>query len=114
MLSMEPWAAAKKKFQPKWRSHQLLFGFLAKGHLSQVPRQSRISANNKGDNEIIQGTVQKSPGIYLAANKSLGKPQLGDRQMKSVRSVIASNGAHYLLMRSTVSYSMSRKEFFPN
>ena len=35
LLSMEPWAAAKKSFKVVWQGHQLLSGFLAKGHLPQ-------------------------------------------------------------------------------
>ena len=33
----------KKNFQLVWRCHQLLTGFLAKGHLSRVSRQSLYS-----------------------------------------------------------------------
>ena len=36
-----------------WRCHQLLSGFLAKDHLPRVSRQSRLSTNGKGDNEMI-------------------------------------------------------------
>ena len=43
LLSMEPWAVAKKNFQFVWRCHQLVSGFLAKGHLPRVSRQSRRS-----------------------------------------------------------------------
>ena len=38
-----------------WGCHQLLSEFLAKGHLPRVSRQSRLSANVKGDNELILG-----------------------------------------------------------
>ena len=58
-----------------WRCHQLLSGFLANVYLPRVPRQSRLLANDKGDNEIIPGAVHRSPGIYLAAEKTPGKPQ---------------------------------------
>ena len=34
LLSMEPWAAAKKSFKLVWQCHQLLSGFLAKGHFT--------------------------------------------------------------------------------
>ena len=47
-----------------WRFHQLLSEFLAKDHLPLVLRQSRLSANDKGDNEMIPGIVYRSPGIY--------------------------------------------------
>ena len=72
MLSMEPWVAAKKKVM--WRGYQLLFGFLAKGHLSLASRQSRLSANDKGDNWVILGAVNRSSGIYLMAEQNPGKP----------------------------------------
>ena len=42
LLSMEPWAAAKKQLLV-WRSHQLLCRFLAKGHLPRVSHQSHRS-----------------------------------------------------------------------
>ena len=78
-------AAAKKRIKLVWQSHQLLSGFLTIGHL---PRLSRQSANDNSDNEMIPGAVHRSPGICLTAEK---KPQLGDRLMKFVRPVIASN-----------------------
>ena len=45
----------------------------------QLPRVSRLAANDKGDNEIIPGAVHRSPGIYLIAEENPGEPQLGDR-----------------------------------
>ena len=44
---------------------------------------SVASANDKSDNEVKQGAVHRSPGIYLKAEENPGKPQL---------KVIASNG----------------------
>ena len=66
---MEPWAVAKKSFKLVWRCHQLLSGFLAKVHLLRVSRQSHVSANDKGDNEMIPGAVHISPGIYLTVEE---------------------------------------------
>ena len=66
-LSMEPWAAAKNAL--RWR-HQLLSGFLAKGHLSRV---SRLLANDNGD-EMIIGALHRSPGSYLTAEEKSRKP----------------------------------------
>ena len=43
------------------RCRQLLFGLLAIGHLSRMSRQSRLSANDKGDNEVIPVAVPRSP-----------------------------------------------------
>ena len=65
LLSMESWAAAKRNVQLVWRCHQLLPGFLAKGHLPRVSchsRQSRQFAKDKGD-EMILEAVHRSPGI---------------------------------------------------
>ena len=39
---------------------QFMFGSLANGHLPRVSRQSRLSANDEGDNEMIPGILQKS------------------------------------------------------
>ena len=47
---MEPWATAKKSFKFVWPCHQVLSGSLSKNHLTRV---SRLSANDKGDNEMI-------------------------------------------------------------
>ena len=65
----------------------------------RVPRQSRVSANDKGDNELIL-IMHRSPGILFTAEETPGKPQLGDRLMKAVRLVVASNEIHYLEMKS--------------
>ena len=92
---MERWAATNKSFK-------LLSGFLAKGH---VPRVSRLSAN---DSDTIPGPVHRSPGIYLRAEENPGKPQLGDRLMKTVRTVI-SNGVPYFKEKSVGSH-ISRTE----
>ena len=70
----------QKSFQLVWRCHQLLSEFLAKGHLSRLLRQPRLSANDKGDNEMIPGAVYISPDIYLTPEEDPGKPQLGDRR----------------------------------
>ena len=41
------------------------------------------AANDKGDNEMIPGTVHRYPGICLTDEKNPGKPQLGDRLIKA-------------------------------
>ena len=43
-----------------------------------MSRQSRLSDNDKGDNEIIPGTVRTSSGICLTAEENPGKPQVED------------------------------------
>ena len=40
-------------------------------------------ANDKGDNEMVPGAVNRS-GICLTAEENPGKPQLGDRLMKEL------------------------------
>ena len=94
--------------QPKsvWRCHQLLSVFRANDHLSRVSRQS---ANNKRDNEIIPGDVHRSPWIYPSVEENPWKYQLGDRLLKAVRPVIASNGVPCLQMRLVGSHSTSGK-----
>ena len=50
------------------------------------------AGRDKGENRMIQGAVQRSPGINSTAEKNPGKPQLGDHLMKTVRPEIFSNG----------------------
>ena len=78
MLSMGTWAATKKSFMLVWRYHQLLSWFVAKGHL---PLVSRLSVNDKDDNEILPRVVYRSLGICLKAEENPGKLPLGDRQL---------------------------------
>ena len=47
-----------------------------------MSRQSRVLANDKGNNEIIPRAVQRSTGICLTAEENSGKPQLGDLVFK--------------------------------
>ena len=58
VLSQEPWTVTKRSFRLVWRCHQLLSEFLLKCHLPRVSRESRLSANDKGD-EIIPGAVNR-------------------------------------------------------
>ena len=56
---------------------------------SQTPLAPSVAsvtsvANDKGDNEMILGAVQRSHGIYLTAEENPRKPQLGDRLMKGL------------------------------
>ena len=64
--------------------------------MSQMSSQSRLSANDKGDNEVKPGAVHRSPDIYFAAEENPGKPQPGNRLMNAVQPSIASNGVPYL------------------
>ena len=83
---------AAMSFDLVLRCHQLLSEFLAKGPLPRVSWKSRLLVNDKGDNQMILGTVPRSPGMYLIEEENPGKPQLGDRLMMDVRPVIVSNG----------------------
>ena len=83
---MELLAAAKKKIQLLWGCDQLLSGFLAKGHLPRVSRQSIMI-------RAIPGAVHRSPDIRLTAEENPGNPDEG-----VVRPVIASNAISYLQM----------------
>ena len=94
----------RKRLKLVWRCQQLLSRLLAKG---QLPRVSRLSDNDKDDNKMIPGAVHRSPSIWLRTEEYSGKPQLRDRVMKAVRSVIASNVVHFLQMRSVQSHSTS-------
>ena len=80
---MEPWASSRK-LQASVAVPWDLSGFLANGLL---PRVSRLSTDKDET-----GNVDQSPRIYLTAGENPGKLQLGDRSMKAVLSVIASNG----------------------
>ena len=70
LLSMEPWAAAKKTF-------------IQCGGAPNVASVTSI-ANDKGDNKMILGAVHRSPDICLTAEENPGKPQLGDHLMKGL------------------------------
>ena len=51
--------------------------------METVPK-SRLSANDKGDNEMKQGSVYISPSIYFMAQVNPRKPQLEDCLIKAV------------------------------
>ena len=78
---MEAWAATKKSCKaivavppaPVW-----------------VPRQRPLApsftsvTNDKGDNDMIPGTVHRFSGICLIVEENPGKPQLGNRLLKGL------------------------------
>ena len=101
VLSMEPWAAAKKIFKLAWQCHQVMSRFLTKGHLARVSCQS---ANCKGVNEMIPGPMHGSPGICLTAEEIPKKPQQGDSLMKGLCDQLSPQ------MRSVGSHSTSGRE----
>ena len=87
----------QRSFKLVCRCHQLLSGFLDNDHL---PRVSRQSPNDKGDNEVKPRALHRSPGNCLKAEENHGKPQLGDRLIRDVWPVIASNGVTRLQLKS--------------
>ena len=40
-------------------------------HLSRASRQSSLSSNDKGDNEVKLGATHRSPVIYLTSEENL-------------------------------------------
>ena len=68
LLSVE--SCGKKIFMLLYRCHQILSGFLAKGHFPRVSYQSRLSANDKDDSKMISGAEHRSPGICLIAEEN--------------------------------------------
>ena len=52
------------------RWHYLLYVLLAYGHLPRVSRQSRLSANGNGDNEMILGVVHNLLAFTLWLRKT--------------------------------------------
>ena len=103
MLSMEPWAAAKKTFKLIWQ--WLLARSQVNGYLLRVSHQCWLMVR-----VIIRwypGAVHRYPGIYLVSEENARKSQLRDYLMTAVWLVIASNGIPYLQMTTVVLHSMS-------
>ena len=79
-----------------------------------VPSKSPLApgvasvASDKGDNEMILGAVNRSPGICLRAEKNPRKPQIGDEGADQL--VIALNGVPFLQLGTVGSHSMSGSE----
>ena len=70
-----------KNIKLVWWCHQLLSGFLVKGHLPRVSDRSlKIRVIMKWSREA----VHRSPGIFFTAEENPGKPQLGDHLMKGL------------------------------
>ena len=88
---------------------QRLSGFLVNDFLPRESSQSRLSANDKGENEMRPGTLHRS-SIYLTAEESPWKPLIGDRLIKAARPIIASNGVPYRQISSVKSHSKSGRE----
>ena len=96
----------RKSLMLMWRCQQLLFGFVAKGDLHQVSRQSY---NDKGGWDDTGGCAQ----ISWHLPHSWGKPRKTSarrQSLKAVLPVIVSNGDPYLQMRSVGSHSTSGME----
>ena len=69
--------------------YKFLSWFLFKNQFPRVLRHSRLSVNDKGNNEMIPRVLHRSRGIYLTTQDNLRKPQLGDRLIETLPSVIA-------------------------
>ena len=78
--------------------------------LPRVSRQSRLSANDKGYNDMIPGVVHRSPGICLKLRKSSENLSNRPSDEGAVRSVIGSNKVPYLQRTSVGSHSTSGNE----
>ena len=87
--------------------HQLLSGFLAKGHLSRVSRQSRRSLTIRVIMKWSLGCAEIS--WHLPYSRGIPQKTWARRPSDegSVRPVIASNGIPFLQMRSIGSHSLS-------
>ena len=60
----------EKSFMLVWRFRQLLFGFLANNDLPRVSCQSRLSADDKGGNEMIPGLCTDLLAFILQLRKT--------------------------------------------
>ena len=80
---MEPWAEKKKTSASVAVSPAPV---LVPSQRPLAPSVASVTsvANEKGDNEMIPGVVNRSPGIYLTTKKNPEKPQLRDRLMKGL------------------------------
>ena len=101
-----PWShglGPKKKTLLVWRCHQLLSGFLSQRPLSPSVASVTSVANDKGDNEMVLGAVNRSPGICLTVEENSRKLQETSARRPSdegiVRPVVASNGVPFLQIR---------------
>ena len=97
----------EKRFKLMWRCHKFLSGFLAKDHLPRVSRQSRFSSNDKDDNDLIQRTVHRSPGVYVMAEEKPRKTSTRRSSDEGCTMVIASNEVPYLQIKSVGSHRTS-------
>jgi hypothetical protein len=95
----------QKIFKLVWRCHHLLSGFISRGHLPWVSRQSRLSAND-GDNEMVPRPVHRSPEICLTDEEN--PPEILSKETNEED--IASNGVPSLQMRSIASHSTSGRK----
>ena len=69
-------------FKLLWQCHPLLSGFLANRHLPRVSRQTHLTANDKGDNEMIPAAVHRTPDIYLTTEENSGNLKPWDCRWK--------------------------------
>ena len=79
---MEPWAAAKKKLTVSVAVPPAPVRVPSQRPLAPSVASVTSVANDKGDNEMILGAVDRSPGICFTAEENPRKAQLGDRLTK--------------------------------
>ena len=72
--------------------------------------QSHLTANDKGDNDMITGLCTLLLAFTLTAVGKLRNTSARIPSMKAVRPVIATNGVLYSQMRSVGSFRTSEKE----
>ena len=98
----------QKSFKLVWRCHQLLSGFLAKGYLPRLSRQSRLSTNDRVVIRWYRGLCTDLLAFALQLRKTR-KTSARRRLMKFVRPIIASNGVNSLQMRRIGSHSIQEE-----
>ena len=100
----------EKNLQYVWRCHQLLSGFLAKGHSPRVSRQSRRSPMIRAIMKWSWGLCADLLAFALQPRKTLKTSARRPSEEGTVRPVIASNGVPYPQMRSVGSHSTWGRE----
>ena len=106
---MVPWTASKKLQGSVAVPPAPLRVSSQRPHAPSVASVTFV-ANDKGNNEMIPGAANRSPGICLTAEENPGKPQIGDFLMKAVWLAIASNVVSYFQMTSVESHSTYGRE----
>ena len=70
LLSIEPWGLRSKKFKTSVAVPPVPVRVPSQMPLAPSVASVTSVVNDKGDNEMISGTVHRSPGIYLTADEN--------------------------------------------